>query len=53
VKQVANDSAAQGELIMTGNCNEIRTVMMTKHATVRSARLRGILNEGKGGKGAS
>lgn len=42
VKHAANDSAAHGELIMTGNCNEIKIVMMTKHATAKRTRLKGF-----------
>lgn len=42
VKQVANDSVAHGELIMTGNWSETKTVTMTKQATASSTRLRGF-----------
>lgn len=41
VKQAANDRAAHGELMIAGNCNEIKIVTMTKHATANRVRLKG------------
>lgn len=50
VKQVASESAAQGELMIAGNCNEIKIVMMTKHVTAKRVRLRGFCTKYFNGK---